>query len=84
MNTITENQINQLIDEYQTEEHIFFGKDLCVCYRLKSGFTIVGRAAVVDPANFKIEVGRDIARKDAINQLWKLEGYLLQNKLGPL
>jgi hypothetical protein len=31
--------------------------------------------------NFDLEIGRKVAREDAENQLWKLEGYLLQNAL---
>lgn len=80
-NTVTKEQIEALLDEAQTEEVIFFEKDLNICYRLKSGFTVIGRAACVDPANFDIEIGRKIAREDAENKLWQLEGYLLQNRL---
>lgn len=80
-NTVTSEQITALLDEAETQEVVFFEKDLNVCYRLKSGFTVIGRAACVDPANFDIGIGRDIAREDAISKLWLLEGYLLQNRL---
>jgi hypothetical protein len=50
-------------------------------YRLPNGFTIAGRAAVVDPANFVYEIGAKYCLEDAKNQLWKFEGYLLQNTL---
>ena len=33
---------------------------------------------MVDPANFNLETARKIARDDARNQLWPLEGYRLQ------
>jgi hypothetical protein len=82
MNTVLKEQLEKLIDDAEVQEHVFhYGKSLILSYKLKNGFTIDGRAAVVDLANFNIEVGRKIAREDAINQLWKLEGYLLQNKL---
>ena len=80
-NRVTKDQISKLLDEAETEEHTFFGKDHVVCFRLSNGFTISGRGACVDPANFDIEIGRRIAREQAENQLWQLEGYLLQNKL---
>ena len=70
-----------MLDASKTQEAIFWDKDLVVGFLLPNGFSIIGRAACVDPANFDIKIGREIAREDAENQLWKLEGYLLQNKL---
>jgi Phage protein (N4 Gp49/phage Sf6 gene 66) family len=32
-------------------------------------------------ANFDAEIGRKVARLDAINQLWPLEGYLLATRI---
>ena len=80
-NRVTQEQIQALLDNAKTEEHTFFGKDHIVCFRLESGFTIVGRGACVDPANFDVEIGRKVARENAEHQLWQLEGYLLQNRL---
>lgn len=81
MNKVTSEQITSLLDSAETQEHVFWDKELVVSYKLSSGFTICGRGACVDPANFDLEIGREVARKDAENQLWKLEGYLLQNRL---
>ncbi len=78
---VTQERITRLLDEAETQEHIFWEKELVVSYKLASGFTICGRAACVDPANFVLEVGRQIARENAEHQLWGFEGYLLQNKL---
>lgn len=80
-NTVTQEHINKMLDEAETCETIFWGKELVVSYKLKNGFTLLGRAACVDPANFDIEIGRIIAREQVQNKLWELEGYLLQNKL---
>lgn len=80
-NTVTVEQIEKLINEAETQEAIFWDKELVVSYRLKSGFTVLGRAACVDPANFDLELGRVLAKKDAKEKLWQLEGYLLQNRL---
>lgn len=81
MNRVTQEQIDELLNSALTEEHIFWGKELAVSYKLVNGFTVLGRAACVDPANFNMELGRKYAREDAADQLWKLEGYLLQNTL---
>lgn len=78
---VSQEQIDELLNNAETQEHIFWDKELAVSYKLKNGFTISGRGACVDPANFNIDIGRQVAREDAENQLWKLEGYLLQQKL---
>lgn len=48
---------------------------------LKNGFTVTGESACASPENFDAEVGRKIARQNAINKVWMLEGYLLKQKL---
>lgn len=84
-NKITKEQLETLIDAADVEEHLFHGgKSMVLSYQLESGFTIDGRAAVVDLANFDIEIGRQVAREDAINQLWQLEGYRLQLELAKI
>jgi len=82
-NTVTEQQIENLLNSATTEEQVFHGKEVVVSYQLPSrgGFTVTGRGACVDPTNFDIEVGRKVAREDVANQLWKLEGYLLSVNL---
>jgi Phage protein (N4 Gp49/phage Sf6 gene 66) family len=80
-NRVTQEQIDGLLDAAETEEHTFWGKELIVSYRLPCGFTISGHGACVDPANFDPAIGRRVARQDASNQLWLLEGYLLQHRL---
>lgn len=53
---------------------------LCVL-RLKNGFTVTGESACASPENFNAEIGRKIARENAVNKVWMLEGYLLKQKL---
>jgi hypothetical protein len=48
---------------------------------LKNGFHVVGESAAASPANFDMELGRKIARDNARNKIWALEGYLLRSKL---
>lgn len=49
--------------------------------RLKNGFTVTGESACASPENFDAELGRKIARDNAINKVWMLEGYLLKQQL---
>jgi uncharacterized 2Fe-2S/4Fe-4S cluster protein (DUF4445 family) len=74
---VTRQMIDDLIASSQTQEHIFWGKELLVSYQLECGFTVTGRAACIDPDNFDIEIGRLVAEENAKTQLWQLEGYRL-------
>ena len=49
--------------------------------RLKNGFTVTGESACVSPEKFDAEIGRQIARQNAVNKIWPLEGYLLKQEL---
>lgn len=53
---------------------------LCVVV-LKNGFTIVGKSAPADAANFNADLGRKFAREDAIRQIWPLMGYALRERM---
>lgn len=48
---------------------------------LKNGFTVTGESACASPENFDAEIGRKIARENARNKVWALEGYLLKERL---
>ena len=48
---------------------------------LCNGFTVTGESACASPENFDAEVGRKIARANAINKVWPLMGYELRSKL---
>lgn len=48
---------------------------------LKNGFTVTGESACASPENFDVELGRKIARENARNKVWPLEGYLLRERL---
>lgn len=48
---------------------------------LKNGFTVTGESACASAENFNEEIGRKIARDNARNKIWLLEGYLLRQRL---
>lgn len=48
---------------------------------LKNGFTVTGESACASPENFDPEIGRKIARENAVNKIWPLMGYELKQKL---
>ncbi len=48
---------------------------------LENGYTVIGKSAPADAANFNEELGRKFAYEDAVRQIWPLEGYLLRERL---
>ncbi|WP_257827929.1 Gp49 family protein [Burkholderia glumae] len=48
---------------------------------LRNGFTVTGESACASPENFDAEIGRKIARRNAVAKIWPLEGYLLKQRL---
>ncbi len=73
-----------LIDQaIKAEDYHVFG-DTCLtvcCLTLQNGFTVTGESACASPENFDSEIGQKIARDNARNKIWMLEGYLLKQKL---
>ena len=62
--------------------YVFPGTTLTVCaLTLLNGFHVIGESAAASPSNFDEEIGRKIARDNARNKIWALEGYLLRSKL---
>lgn len=53
---------------------------ICVLV-LKNGFTVVGKSACASPSNYDQDIGQKIARDNAREQIWALEGYVLKNRL---
>ena len=48
---------------------------------LRNGFTVTGESACASPENFDADIGRKIARQNAVNKIWPLMGYELRTKL---
>ena len=62
--------------------HVFPGTTRTICaLTLRNGFVVIGESAAASPENFDEAIGRRIARENARNKIWALEGYLLREKL---
>lgn len=48
---------------------------------LRNGFTVTGESACASPENFNAEIGKQIARENAVQKMWPLMGYELRTKL---
>lgn len=62
--------------------YVFPGQTMTVCcLTLWNGYQVVGESACASPENFNAELGRKIARDNARNKIWALEGYALRCRL---
>ena len=48
---------------------------------LKNGFTVTGESACASPENFDADLGKKIARQNAVSKMWPLMGYALKEQL---
>lgn len=69
---------NNMLDAFSAEQ--LMRLTLCVLV-LKNGFVVVGTCACASLAQFDAEIGRKLARQNAINQLWPILGYQLKEGL---
>lgn len=73
-----------LIDQTIVSEqyHVFPGTTMTVAaLTLRNGYIVTGESAAASPENFDQAIGRKIARDNARNKIWALEGYLLRERL---
>lgn len=65
-----------------SDYYVFPGSMMTVCcLTLVNGFNTVGTSACASPENFNAGIGRDIAFRNARQEIWALEGYRLKQKL---
>jgi len=62
------------------EMHAISTLTFCVLV-LANGFTVTGESACASPENFDAEIGRKIARANAVGKIWPLMGYALRDRL---
>lgn len=48
---------------------------------LRNGFTVTGESACASPENFDPEIGKKIARQNAVAKIWPLMGYELRTRI---
>lgn len=74
----------ELIDNCIVDEsfYVFPDSTFTVCLlTLRNGFQVCGESACASPENFDAEIGKKVARANARDKIWQLEGYLLKQKL---
>lgn len=68
-----------IIDETYT--NLPDGRTVICQLTLKNDYTVDGKSACVSKENFNQEIGNKIARQNAREKIWELEGYLLKQKI---
>ena len=63
------------------EEHTTLGLLTFCVLVMRNGFTVTGESACASPENFDAEIGRKIARQNAVAKLWPLLGFRLRDRL---
>lgn len=77
-NVVTKEEINALLASATSVTSTVGNKTTLVVVTLPSGFEIAATSACVDPANYSVDIGREIAMKRIEDKLWELEGYRKQ------
>jgi len=70
--------LERMLENTKRQEALFFGKKFVTVYQLENGFTIDISSAVVNIKKFDIEIGRNLNYQRALDKLWELEGYTVQ------
>lgn len=77
---VTPQRIDQMI--IAQDYHVVPGTTITICrLTLASGNQFSGESACASPENFDAELGRKIARDNAKQKIWALEGYALRERL---
>jgi len=77
---LTPEDIQEQIQEVQY--YHFPNTNIVVCaITVENGYTVLGDSSCVSSANFDESLGKEIARKNAIDEIWGIEGYRLKQYL---
>ena len=79
---VTPEDLDQMMEAADVQYYVFPGTTVTVCCAtLNNGYALVGQSAAVSLENFDENIGREVAWKDARNQLWALLGFRLKDQL---
>lgn len=81
VNTVTQEQVDEILDNSEIEAWTVFDKCTIVACQLPNGFVLVESSACVSPENYDEEMGMDICMNRITDKIWELEAYKLQDKL---
>jgi len=66
----------------KVQYHHFPDTNVVVCaVTVTNDYTVLGDSSCVSNANFDVKLGKEIALKNAIEEIWGIEGYRLKQYL---
>lgn len=80
-NTVTQQQIDEIIENGEIEVMKLGEKTTLVKFTSKEGFEIVATSACVSAENYNEAIGKELCLKRIKDKLWAFEGYCLQKEL---
>ncbi|NJR44024.1 hypothetical protein HC761_00700 [bacterium] len=79
---VTQDMIEAELDAASIQFHQFPNTTVTVAaVKLRNGFALVGHSACVSPDLFDAQVGKELALRNARDQLWSLLGFRLRDAL---
>nr|WP_233115725.1 Gp49 family protein [Aggregatibacter actinomycetemcomitans] len=78
MEKLTYEHIKSVI---KSTEYVQVGVLTICVLTLQNGFTVTGESACLSLATYDAEIGRKIARNNAEDKVWQLEGYLAKQRM---
>lgn len=75
---VTIEMINDAIEKVDFER---FGTLTMCIITLRNGFKVTGESACIDPRNFDVTIGSTLAKKNAVDKIWALEGYAMAERI---
>lgn len=79
--SVTQEQISSLMDSAIFEDQKMGDAMTVVLAKFPSGWMELESSACVDPNNYDHDLGIEICKNRIADKLWKLEGYLLMDKI---
>lgn len=80
-NKITEQDINNIMNQSDIKTDTLYDKLTMVSMRLPNGFVLTETSGAVDKSNYNFDIGKQICLNRIKNKLWELEGYALAKQL---
>ncbi|PDY46656.1 Gp49 family protein [Bacillus pseudomycoides] len=82
--TVTQQDIDNILEKTQWTVEEFHGKCTVVVAKLPNGFILTESSACVDPADYDMDIGMECCKERIVNKIWELEEYRLQCELAKL
>lgn len=80
--TVTKEQVAANMQDVHVETIDALGKPITVVtVKMQNGFILCESSSCVDPANYDVNIGKEICLKKIEDKIWFLLGFLLQNNL---